>query len=142
MSKSEKSAYFHHIFANNFLWCIFSNLFQQIQNQGEILRFFLYPNWIFQEKKIFFALISNFCELCLQMHRKRPKKVIVKPTEWSNSTGELAHWKLHPMDQDSMPWRTWLSSARGYTWVGKICTSSKGSIIQLNHDRLGSVYWP
>ncbi len=69
-------------------------------------------------------------------------KVIVKPTEWSNSSGELAHWKLHPMDQDSMPWRTWLSSARGYTWVGKICTSSKGSIIQLNHDRLGSGYWP
>jgi len=69
-------------------------------------------------------------------------KVIVKPTEWSNSTGELAHWKLHPMDQDSMPRRTWLSSAWGYTWVGKICTLNKGSIIQLNHDRLGSEYWP
>ncbi len=68
--------------------------------------------------------------------------VIVKPTEWSNSTGELAHLKLHPMDQDSTPWRTWLSSASGYTWVGKIFTSSKGSIIQLNHDRLGSGYWP
>ncbi len=68
--------------------------------------------------------------------------VIVKPNEWSNSTGELAHLKLHPMDQDSTPWRTWLSSVRGYTWVGKICTSSKGSIIQLNHDRLGSGYWP
>ncbi len=69
-------------------------------------------------------------------------KVIVKPTKWSNSIGELAHWKLHSMNQDSMSWRTWLSSARGYTWVGKICTSSKGSIIQLNHDWLGSGYWP
>jgi hypothetical protein len=35
--------------------------------------------------------------------------------QYFNSTGELAHLKLHPMDLDSTPWRTWLSSARGYT---------------------------
>ncbi len=42
-------------------------------------------------------------------------KVIAKPTEWSNITGKLAYWKLHPMDQDSMPWSAWLSSAMGDT---------------------------
>jgi hypothetical protein len=41
MSKSLKSAYFRHIFANNFFWCIFSKLFQQIRNQREILRFLM-----------------------------------------------------------------------------------------------------
>jgi hypothetical protein len=35
MSKSEKSAYFRHDFANNFLWV------QRIQNQREILRFLI-----------------------------------------------------------------------------------------------------
>jgi hypothetical protein len=55
----------------------------------------------------------------------------------SKSSGELVYWKLHSMDQHSMPWRTWLSSARG-----KIFTSSKGSITQLNPGRLSSEYWP
>jgi hypothetical protein len=41
MSKSEKSAYFLHVFANNFFWYIFSNFFQQIRNQREILRFLI-----------------------------------------------------------------------------------------------------
>ncbi len=59
MSTSEKRAYFRHVFANNFFWCIFSNLFQRIRNQREILHF-LYPYWIF--------------ELWLQMRRKRLKK--------------------------------------------------------------------
>ncbi len=53
MSKSEKSAYFRHIFANNFFLCIFLNLFQRIQNQREILRF-LIPILNFW-KKIFFC---------------------------------------------------------------------------------------
>jgi hypothetical protein len=39
MSKSEKSAYFRHVFANIFFWCILSKLFQTIRNQREILRF-------------------------------------------------------------------------------------------------------
>ncbi len=72
MSKSEKSAYLRHIFANNFFGCIFSKLFQWIRNQREILRFFI-TIWIFT-KKIFFALISTFCTLWLQMRRKRLKK--------------------------------------------------------------------
>jgi hypothetical protein len=57
-SKSEKSAYFRHVFANNFFWCIFSKLFQRIRNQREILRF-LTPILIFQEK-IFEGHISTF----------------------------------------------------------------------------------
>jgi hypothetical protein len=27
-----------------------------------------------------------------------------KPTEWSDSLGELGDWKLHPIDNDSIPW--------------------------------------
>ncbi len=67
VSKSEKSAYFRHVFANNFFWCIFANLFQR--------KFcvFWYPYWIFV-KKIFFALFSTFFRLLLQMRRKRLKK--------------------------------------------------------------------
>jgi hypothetical protein len=41
MSKSEKSAYFRHGFANNFFECIFSNLIQRIRKQREILRFLI-----------------------------------------------------------------------------------------------------
>jgi hypothetical protein len=50
MSKGEKSAFFHHIFANNFFVGIFSILFQRIRNQREILRF-LTP---------FYFIFSNF----------------------------------------------------------------------------------
>ncbi len=39
LSKSLKIAYFCHIFANNFFWCIFSKLFQRIHNHREILGF-------------------------------------------------------------------------------------------------------
>jgi hypothetical protein len=52
MSKSEKSAFFRHIFAYNFFWYILSKLFQRIRNQREILRF-LTPFLNFS-KKIFF----------------------------------------------------------------------------------------
>jgi hypothetical protein len=41
MSKSGKSAYFRHVFANNFFWYIFYTLFQRIWNQREILRFLI-----------------------------------------------------------------------------------------------------
>ncbi len=40
MSKSENSAYFRHVFANNFFWCKFSEYFQWIRNQHKIQRFF------------------------------------------------------------------------------------------------------
>ncbi len=39
MSKSEKSAFFRHVFANDFFWYIFSKSFQRIRNQREIMRF-------------------------------------------------------------------------------------------------------
>ncbi len=71
MSKSEKSAYFRHVFANNFFWCIFSKLSQRIRHQREILRF-LIPILNFWEKKFSFALFSTFCKL--QMRSKRLKK--------------------------------------------------------------------
>jgi hypothetical protein len=74
MSKSEKSAYFRHVFANNFFWCIFSKLFRRIRNQRDILRF-LIPILNILIKKIFLlflALFENFS--VLQMRRKRLKK--------------------------------------------------------------------
>jgi hypothetical protein len=49
ISKSEKSAFFRDVFANNFCWYIFSKLFQRIRNQHEILRF-LTPFSIFSKK--------------------------------------------------------------------------------------------
>ncbi len=53
MSISDNSVYFHHMFANNFILCIFSKLFKRIQNQREILRF-LIPTLNFW-MKIFFG---------------------------------------------------------------------------------------
>ena len=61
ISKSEKSAYFRHVFANNFFWYIFSKLFQRIQNQREILRF-LTP-FSSLKKKNFLGHISTFFKL-------------------------------------------------------------------------------
>ncbi len=48
MSKSEKSAYFRHFFADNFFWFIFSKLFQRIRNSA------------FFDTHIEF-LLKNFC---------------------------------------------------------------------------------
>ncbi len=59
MSKSKKSAYFRHVFSNNFFWCIFSNLFQRIRYQREILD----THIEFMKEKKFFALISTFSKL-------------------------------------------------------------------------------
>ncbi len=52
MSKSEKRAFFSHVFANNFFLVHFSKLLQRIRNQREILRF-LTPLSIFHKKKFF-----------------------------------------------------------------------------------------
>ncbi len=41
MSKSQKSAFFRHVFANNFFCVHFFKFFQQIPNQREILRFLI-----------------------------------------------------------------------------------------------------
>jgi hypothetical protein len=62
MCKSEKSAFFCHVFANNFFWYIFSKLFQRIRNQREILRF-LTPFLIFCQKNFFKGHISTFFKL-------------------------------------------------------------------------------
>jgi hypothetical protein len=43
MSKSGKSTYLLHVFANNFFWYIFKKNFQQILNQREI-QHFEYPS--------------------------------------------------------------------------------------------------
>jgi hypothetical protein len=36
ITKSEKSAYFHHALANNFFLCIFKKLYQRIQNSKRV----------------------------------------------------------------------------------------------------------
>ncbi len=59
MSKSEKSAYFRHVFANTFFLGAF---FQTFFNGFEISEIF------------FVALISTFLKLLLQMRRKRLQK--------------------------------------------------------------------
>ncbi len=59
MSKSEISAYFRHVFSNNFFVFIFSKLFQRIQNQREILHF-LIPILNFLIKIFFFLLLALF----------------------------------------------------------------------------------
>ncbi len=74
ISKSEKSAYFRHVYANIFFGAFFQNFFNAFEISVKFSVFW-YPNWIF-ELKIFFALIfiSTFCKLWLQMRRKRLKK--------------------------------------------------------------------
>jgi hypothetical protein len=74
MSKSEKSAFFRHVFANLFFWYNFSKLFQRIRNQREILRF-LTP---FSLKKFFFVVVilvlfSNFDCKCAGNGSKKRK---------------------------------------------------------------------
>ncbi len=72
MSESEKSAYFRHIFANNFFGAFFRHFF----NGFEIsVKFCVFDAHIeFLNKKKIFALISTFCKLWMQMRRKRLKK--------------------------------------------------------------------
>jgi hypothetical protein len=56
MSKSEKSAFFRHVFANNFYFVNFSKLFQPIRNkQDTFLDFF--------QKNFFLGHICTFFEL-------------------------------------------------------------------------------
>jgi hypothetical protein len=73
MSKSEKSAYFRHVFANNFFLCIFSKLFQRIQNQREILRF-LTPFLIFSTNFFFRSYLYFFQTLIANAQETAQKK--------------------------------------------------------------------
>ncbi len=61
-------------FAYNFFWCIFSQLFQRIRNQREILCFF-YTFFDFCQKTFFRSYcISPFLKLWSQTRKKRLKK--------------------------------------------------------------------
>ncbi len=71
MSKSEKSAYFRHVFYNNFFVWNFST-FQRIQNQQLMLRFW-HPYCSFQEI-MFLDHISTFCKIWSQTRTKRLQK--------------------------------------------------------------------
>jgi hypothetical protein len=70
MSKSEKSAYFCHFFANNFFWCIFKKFCQRIQNQREILRFLI-------PILIILLLIVNFKCKCARNGSKNEKPFFI-----------------------------------------------------------------
>jgi hypothetical protein len=74
MSKSEKSAFFRHFFANNFFLHMFSKLFQRIRNQREILRF-LTPFSILSKNfflNVILVLFSNFdCKCAGNGSKKR-----------------------------------------------------------------------
>ncbi len=73
MSKSEKSAYFRYVFANNFFFVHFFKPFSTDSKLAWNSAFF--DTHIEFLKKIFFvALISTFFKLWLQMRRKRLKK--------------------------------------------------------------------
>jgi hypothetical protein len=73
MSKSEKSAYFRHVFANNFFLVHFFKPFSTDSKSAWNSAFFD-THIEFLEKNFLFALISTFFKLWLQMRRKRLKK--------------------------------------------------------------------
>ena len=59
MSKSGKSAYFRHVFANNFFGTLKKIFFQWIWNQRAILCFMI-PIWIFKENFFFGSYLHIF----------------------------------------------------------------------------------
>ncbi len=72
MSESEKSAFFRHVFANNFFLVHFFKTFSMISKSAWNSAFFDTFFDFFQKK--FLGHISTFFELWLQMRRKRLKK--------------------------------------------------------------------
>ncbi len=72
MSKSEKSAYFRHVFANNFFLCVFFKTFSTDLKSAWNSAFF--DTFHDLKKKKFLGHISTFFKLWLQMRRKRLKK--------------------------------------------------------------------
>jgi hypothetical protein len=73
MSKSEKSANFRHVFANNFFFVNFFQTFSTDSKSAWISAFFdIFFD--FFKKKFFLRHISTFFKLLLQMRRKRLKK--------------------------------------------------------------------
>ncbi len=73
MSKSEKSAYFRHVFANNFFLVHLSKPFSTDSKSAWNSAFFD-THIEFLKKNFFFALIGTFLKLWLQMCGKRLKK--------------------------------------------------------------------
>ena len=73
MSKSEKSAFFRHVFANNFFLVNFFKTFSTDSKSAWNSGFF-HTFFDFFKKKIFLGHICTFFELWLQMRRKRLKK--------------------------------------------------------------------
>ncbi len=74
MSKSEKSALFPHIFANNFFLVHFIKTFStDSKSAGNSAFFDTFFDFV-KKKKIFLGHISTFFELWMQMRRKRLKK--------------------------------------------------------------------
>ncbi len=73
MSKSEKSAFFCHVFANNFFLVHFFTVFSTDSKSAWNYAFFD-TFFDFFQKKIFYGHISTFFKLWLQMRRKRRKK--------------------------------------------------------------------
>ncbi len=73
MSKSEKSAFFRHVFANNFFWVNFFKTFSTDSKSAWNSAFFDTFSEFFK-KYFFLGHISTFFELWLQMSRKRLKK--------------------------------------------------------------------
>ncbi len=71
ISKSEKSAYFLHVFANNFIWVPFFKTFSTDSKSAWNSAFFI-PKLNFLMN--FFYTLTLFCTLWLQMRRKRLKK--------------------------------------------------------------------
>ncbi len=69
MSKSEKNAYFRHVFANNFFMVHFFKTFST-----ELKSAFFDTHIEFLNERIILALISTFCILWLQMRTKQLKK--------------------------------------------------------------------
>jgi hypothetical protein len=70
LSKSENSAYFLHVFANNF----FSKLFQWILNQREVLHFYTHIEYI-KKFWLLLALFVNFNCKCARNGSKKRKNL-------------------------------------------------------------------
>jgi len=72
ISKSEKSAYFRHVFANNFLVHFFKTFSTDSKSAWNSAFFDTFSD--FFTKKFFLGHINTFFELWLQTRKKRLKK--------------------------------------------------------------------
>jgi hypothetical protein len=81
MSKSEKSGYFRHVFANNIFGAFLKNFFNSYESS---VKFCLFDtHFAFMNLKNLFALIRTFSKLCIQMRTKRHGKPFFIIVSWS-----------------------------------------------------------